>query len=842
MLSVIFYGRNDNHGYNLHKRASLSLNNIAELLTHPDDEILFVDWNTPPGLPTFIESIHDLLTDKAKNLIKIIKVDFSIHEKLFAHKTKKATVEPVARNAAIVRSNPNNRWILSTNTDMIFIPKDPSKSLSDICQNLEAGFYELPRFSLPEIIWETFDRLDPKATIDSLKDLRTKIDLDEVISAGPILLYDAPGDFQLFLRSDILKIRGFDEEMLLGWHVDSNLCRRLNLHRGETKSLIDSLLGYHCEHTKILTHFTTSSLQNSLKTYFDLVKEVTANIESDSWGLSNLDLEPFKVKDVINNRQHLLIETNNFIHKDQQNIYANSMGELATYRVSHTLPYVIDALYQIPRSTKVLYFGECDSHFRIYSETLHKFYGVKLLHYSNLNSNLNWDKENFAIILDLGFEPRSAVDLTKNHFDLDYKYYPKMQKILESFLDLVILNKSKNIYKILIVTINAETYDNGVGQFLNKVINLPKVAANSRVRAGYLKNTIRNRSNTTLTRLKNNIIKNVLYANDPKDLNINSEFYKRSKLNLRSHSIPSYLSSFEGFTITRRGFMFNDSQGNLNFDVSHLTKNSSLIVCFEIDRPYLDTNIQEIEMLIKINDSNGLLKFKSGSSQSARIFSILPVNHNVSKFNYEIINNSNFPPRPLRMTNITVASQTLLSKSLILINLSNPLAGFFIKDNWSYGNEGEKRWTTNSNFSLDLSLVCSKTASPRLLMIETKFFKNMSDSTFIKNITIGENKLKFLEFPRLSRRRGRILVVFLKRFMFEKDQIIKFECRQNEFDPYFLHRNEPRVLHSSHGLFGVARSIRGIMLLVFLFPFAIALNPVWVKLKVIYHKLQRNFF
>jgi GT2 family glycosyltransferase len=243
---VIFYGRNDNHGYNLHKRASLSLNNMAELLSDKDDEILFVDWNTSPGLPTFIESIHDLLTDKAKDLIKTIKVDFEIHERLFGAKTSKQTVEPVARNVAIIRSNPKNKWILSTNTDMIFIPKNSIKSLSDICSKLADGFYELPRFSIPEILWETFDRLDPKGVMQGIKELRLKIDLDEIITAGPILRFDAPGDFQLCLRSQLFEINGFDENMILGWHVDSNLCRRLNILNGETKSLENELYGYHC--------------------------------------------------------------------------------------------------------------------------------------------------------------------------------------------------------------------------------------------------------------------------------------------------------------------------------------------------------------------------------------------------------------------------------------------------------------------------------------------------------------------------------------------------------------------------------------------------------------------
>ena len=46
-ISVVLYGRNDNYGYNLHKRGALSLNCMAEVLKDPADEILFVDYNTP---------------------------------------------------------------------------------------------------------------------------------------------------------------------------------------------------------------------------------------------------------------------------------------------------------------------------------------------------------------------------------------------------------------------------------------------------------------------------------------------------------------------------------------------------------------------------------------------------------------------------------------------------------------------------------------------------------------------------------------------------------------------------------------------------------------------------
>jgi hypothetical protein len=53
MISVVLYGRNDQHGYNLHKRAALGLNCLAEVLDNADDEIIFVDYNTPDDIPTF---------------------------------------------------------------------------------------------------------------------------------------------------------------------------------------------------------------------------------------------------------------------------------------------------------------------------------------------------------------------------------------------------------------------------------------------------------------------------------------------------------------------------------------------------------------------------------------------------------------------------------------------------------------------------------------------------------------------------------------------------------------------------------------------------------------------
>ena len=113
MLSVIMYGRNDSHGYNLHKRAAISFNAIAEVMSDPDDEILFVDYNTPDDHPTFPEAIHDTLTDKAKQHMRILRVRPEQHAHLKS-KTHLVALESQSRNVALRRVWPQSRAISQT--------------------------------------------------------------------------------------------------------------------------------------------------------------------------------------------------------------------------------------------------------------------------------------------------------------------------------------------------------------------------------------------------------------------------------------------------------------------------------------------------------------------------------------------------------------------------------------------------------------------------------------------------------------------------------------------------------------------------------------------------------
>jgi hypothetical protein len=150
MISVVLYGRNDNYGYNLPKRAALSLNCIGEVLTDRTDEILFVDYNTPDDFPTFPEAIRETLTDRARKMLRIFRVRPSIHAR-FKSKTRLMALEPIARNVAVRRSQPSNRWILSTNTDMIFVLQRLG-FLSEVAKDFDPGIYHAPRIEIPEVL------------------------------------------------------------------------------------------------------------------------------------------------------------------------------------------------------------------------------------------------------------------------------------------------------------------------------------------------------------------------------------------------------------------------------------------------------------------------------------------------------------------------------------------------------------------------------------------------------------------------------------------------------------------------------------------------------------------
>ncbi len=359
MFSVIIYGRNDSHGYNLHKRAAISFNALAEVMSDPDDEILFVDYNTPDDHPTFPEAIADTLTEKAKKVMRIFRVRPEQHAHL-KNKTHLVALESQSRNIALRRSNPKNRWILYTNTDMLLTSRNPKESLSDILGALPDGFYQIPRFEIPEMLWEAaFDRKDPVGNLAKLRDWSVRFHLNQVVHNFMPMRYDALGDFQACLREDMFAIHGFDEDMILGWHCDSNLAARLALYRGRVDTLIDKAFGYHCDHTRVAAanNKGRKTTMNSHDRFIWNVSTPYIPNQAETWGWPDVEIEEVRLDRETSYERFtaglgLAIKpaTVPFTHTSCEWHLFDDL----TYDLPHTLPFVCDQVLTYPRTTAVM--------------------------------------------------------------------------------------------------------------------------------------------------------------------------------------------------------------------------------------------------------------------------------------------------------------------------------------------------------------------------------------------------------------------------------------------------------------------------------------------------------
>ena len=322
------------------------------VLIEANGQILFTDYNTPDDLPTFPEAIRDTLTPRARRLLRVLRVRPAQHRR-FAARSHLHVLEPVARNVALRRANPANRWVLSTNSDMIFVPEGAA-SLSALAAALPDGFYHLPRFELPETLWEMLDRRDPAATIATVRAWGRRYHLDEVVTMDqPAIRFDGPGDFQLMPRAGLHAIAGFDERMLLGWHVDSNIAVRMARLHGPPGDLVGALRGYHCDHTRQVTAtHRPGAVQNDWHRFVDAVADPVAPGQPD-WGLGDAAVEEVR----LDADAAYLAALDRAVAAPMGRPPVVPMGSGAAGDPDHLAPFLIDALCTAPAGCVVAWFA-----------------------------------------------------------------------------------------------------------------------------------------------------------------------------------------------------------------------------------------------------------------------------------------------------------------------------------------------------------------------------------------------------------------------------------------------------------------------------------------------------
>jgi hypothetical protein len=265
MITFLVVGRNDGYGVNLHKRTAISLNYMAALCTDANDEVIYVDCNTPAHDLTLTEAIADTLTPQARARIKTFRIT---GEQMLAAigETPLPFSDELSRNVGIRRSNPANQWLLSTNCDILIHPLGAG-AIQEILSRLKPRFYLCPRVGIPIPQWQCLDR----GNLDQIGQF-----CDAVIKQGfrlppekeqPWLRFASVGDFQLAPREQWFQIRGCEEGMKL-W--------------GHNPAIAVS-------HEKIMVH-------NDWQKWVEQVTQ-PASQNSESWGLPDLQLPAIQLHD-----------------------------------------------------------------------------------------------------------------------------------------------------------------------------------------------------------------------------------------------------------------------------------------------------------------------------------------------------------------------------------------------------------------------------------------------------------------------------------------------------------------------------------------------------------------
>lgn len=404
MLSVVLIGRNDNHGYNLSKRVSQSINSIAQSLT-PADEIIFVDWNSPMGCPPMPISIHDDLSECAKKLLKIVVVPPSIH-KQFAGQSNKMLLEPLARNVGMRRVSKDSRWILNTNTDILLL--NPTHlSLRDIAEKYDQSPTVAFRYEIPEFMWESFDRRDSQSIQETLrkwhelkfleKNLKIAIDNEQGLT-----LPDGVGDFQLATKTLWYSITGFAEDMLKGWHVDTRAAIQMNkLSSGFQFINPEELSIFHQNHMRTSTIYHNSDEINDESLVFQSYQNGT------HWGIADINLPTFHL-DEYRNKVYLGIDLScELLNEGRMRPEGESikMQRHLDYSLMHSAAFIMDEIQLLQEKDEILLVSYNESVVKWITNVCEK------LNFSlNICGEFNEEISHFnLLILDLGIESETPV-------------------------------------------------------------------------------------------------------------------------------------------------------------------------------------------------------------------------------------------------------------------------------------------------------------------------------------------------------------------------------------------------------------------------------------------------
>jgi hypothetical protein len=187
-------------------------------------------------------------------------------------------IESIGRNVGIRRAE--GEYIISTNIDIISTPLN--YSLLD-----ESTFYTVPRRDIDEgfhlgfnsfkelykSIWNNKDLYQQKQKIESSTDIWS--------------LILCCGDYQIGHRNVWGKMKGFEESILFGCGIDTNVMKKASFH--SNIKILDEHYIFHLNHGKSSNRDDDEEIA-PMSNQENIIQKFTITENSDNWGMFNEDL------------------------------------------------------------------------------------------------------------------------------------------------------------------------------------------------------------------------------------------------------------------------------------------------------------------------------------------------------------------------------------------------------------------------------------------------------------------------------------------------------------------------------------------------------------------------
>lgn len=268
--TAILVSRNDNYGGNLQKRTTMSLSSLIE--NH--DEVIFVEWKVKNG-DSLIETIKNKIPNQKK--LKHIKVSKEFLESKYPQIARYTIIESIGRNVAIRRAE--SEYIISTNIDIVATPLNHN-SLN------ENTFFTVPRRDVGEDFHLSFSEFDSLYTslINNKDNYRPKEKANSFEDKWSLI--NCCGDYQIGHRNTWAKMKGFEESILFGCGIDTNVMKKASFY-SEIK-ILDHYI-FHLNHGKHGERdFDETTPPMAIQT--SIIRDFKNTTNSDSWGMSNENL------------------------------------------------------------------------------------------------------------------------------------------------------------------------------------------------------------------------------------------------------------------------------------------------------------------------------------------------------------------------------------------------------------------------------------------------------------------------------------------------------------------------------------------------------------------------